>query len=186
MKAQVNDKIRIVNKMNDWCMDYEEGEVFTVESTWYGGVNVISRTGVPLSIDEVEYEIIGGEKEKKGQIPGGKILFYADSLSGVFKILEDIKDILEYYDKAGTGVEILVLALREGVKGFLAEDMQEEGNREALAELYGKGVKFTVCGKALKALGIEEKELYPNVKVKEPGIAELVERQLQGYACVKE
>ncbi len=41
MKAKVNDKIRIVNKMNDWSMDYKEGDIFTVESTWYGGVNAL-------------------------------------------------------------------------------------------------------------------------------------------------
>ena len=30
MKAEVNDKIRIINKMNDWSMEYQEGDIFTV------------------------------------------------------------------------------------------------------------------------------------------------------------
>ena len=47
MKAKVKDKIRIINKMNDWSMDYKEGDIFTVESTWYGGVNVKSPAGIP-------------------------------------------------------------------------------------------------------------------------------------------
>ena len=55
MKAKVKDKIRIIRKMNDWSMEYQEGDVFTVESTWYGGVNVTSKTGVPLSRDQIEY-----------------------------------------------------------------------------------------------------------------------------------
>lgn len=27
MKAEVNDKIRIINKMNDWSMEYQEGDI---------------------------------------------------------------------------------------------------------------------------------------------------------------
>ena len=70
MKAEVNDKIRIINKMNDWSMEYQEGDIFTVESTWYGGVNVTSKTGVPISLDEVEYEVMktedsSGKKRKR-------------------------------------------------------------------------------------------------------------------------
>ena len=61
MKAKKGDKVKIVKKMNDWSSDYQEGDVFTVESTWYGGINVTSSTGIPLSIDEIEYEIIGKE-----------------------------------------------------------------------------------------------------------------------------
>ena len=63
MKAKVKDRIRIVSKMNDWSMEYQEGDIFTVESTWYGGVNVRSRSGVPISLDEVEYEILPQEVE---------------------------------------------------------------------------------------------------------------------------
>ena len=76
MKVEVNDKIRITNKMNDWSMEYQEGDIFTVESTWYGGVNVTSKTGVPISLDEVEYEaenrrFVGsfGERREKGPAP---------------------------------------------------------------------------------------------------------------------
>lgn len=80
MKAEVNDKIRIINKMNDWSMEYQEGDIFTVESTWYGGVNVTSKTGVPISLDEVEYEVmktedssgVSGKEEKK-------VLLHADT-----------------------------------------------------------------------------------------------------------
>ena len=42
MKAGKGDKVKIVKKMNDWSSDYQEGDIFTVESTWYGGINVTS------------------------------------------------------------------------------------------------------------------------------------------------
>lgn len=78
MKANVKDKIRIIRKMNDWSMEYQEGDVFTVESTWYGGVNVTSKTGVPLSLDEIEYEVIAAEgAEDSAQSPQIHLLFHA-------------------------------------------------------------------------------------------------------------
>ncbi len=79
MKAKKGDKVKIVKKMNDWSSDYQEGDVFTVESTWYGGINVTSSTGIPLSIDEIEYEIIG--KEPASQ-PKGKVIFHAEDIQG--------------------------------------------------------------------------------------------------------
>ena len=95
MKAKVNDKIRIVNKMNDWFMDYKEGDIFTVESTWYGGVNVKSASGIPLSLDEVEYEIL---QEESPSDTGKKInvLFHADSERGIEKALQSAAGFLQY------------------------------------------------------------------------------------------
>lgn len=53
MKKQ---KIRIVKKNDYDSLEYEIGDVFEVESTWYGGVNVVSKSGIPLSLDRMEYE----------------------------------------------------------------------------------------------------------------------------------
>lgn len=33
MKAVKGDQVRIVKKMNEWSSDYQEGDIFTVEST---------------------------------------------------------------------------------------------------------------------------------------------------------
>lgn len=49
-------KIRIVKKNDEYSMEYQVGDIFTIDSTWYGGVNVTSRTGIPLSLDKEEYE----------------------------------------------------------------------------------------------------------------------------------
>ena len=49
-------KIRIICKKDAESMDYEVGDVFKVDSVWYGGVNVTSKTGVPVSLEKEEYE----------------------------------------------------------------------------------------------------------------------------------
>ena len=49
-------KIRIVKKSDAASLEYEVGDVLTVEGTWYGGVNVKGRSGIPLSLDREEYE----------------------------------------------------------------------------------------------------------------------------------
>ena len=51
-------KIRIIKKNDEFSMEYQVGDIFEVDSTWYGGVNVRSMSGVPLSLDKEEYEEI--------------------------------------------------------------------------------------------------------------------------------
>ena len=56
--------IRVVRKKDEFSAEYQVGDVFEVESTWYGGVNVSSKTGIPLSLDEEEYEPFEEETER--------------------------------------------------------------------------------------------------------------------------
>lgn len=58
------EKVRVIRKRDGQSMDYEVGDIFTVDSTWYGGVNVTSALGIPLSLDREEYEIYE-ETEKR-------------------------------------------------------------------------------------------------------------------------
>lgn len=51
-------KIRIVKKNDIYSLEYQIGDVFAVDSTWYGGVNVTSRAGIPISLDKEEYELL--------------------------------------------------------------------------------------------------------------------------------
>lgn len=39
-------------------MDYQVGDILEVTGTWYGGINVNSKTGIPLCLDKDEYEEI--------------------------------------------------------------------------------------------------------------------------------
>lgn len=48
-------KIKIIKKNDEYTSEYGIGDVFEVEGTWYGGVHVIGKTGVPVSLDKEEY-----------------------------------------------------------------------------------------------------------------------------------
>lgn len=54
--------IRIVKKNDEFSMEYQAGDVFSIDSTWYGGVNVTSKSGIPLSLDKEEYEFVNREQ----------------------------------------------------------------------------------------------------------------------------
>ena len=54
---QKGDKIRIIKKVDGYSTDYQVGDIFTVDSTWYGGVNVTNKLGIPLSLGKEEYEL---------------------------------------------------------------------------------------------------------------------------------
>lgn len=51
-------QIRVVKKKDAYSLDYSVGDVLSIDSTWYGGVNVISKTGIPLSLEREEYELL--------------------------------------------------------------------------------------------------------------------------------
>ena len=49
-------KVRIIKKNDADSLEYEVGDILSVEGTWYGGVNAKGRSGIPLSLDREEYE----------------------------------------------------------------------------------------------------------------------------------
>ena len=50
------NKIKIIKKNDDYSSEYDIGDIFTVTGTWYGGVHITGKTGVPVSLDKDEYE----------------------------------------------------------------------------------------------------------------------------------
>lgn len=56
-------KIRIIKKNDDYSLEYNVGDIFTMDSTWYGGADVTSRTGIPISLEKDEYEIYVEEQQ---------------------------------------------------------------------------------------------------------------------------
>ena len=55
------NKIKIIQKNNDYSSEYDIGDIFTIEGTWYGGVHITGKTGVPVSLDKDEYEELESE-----------------------------------------------------------------------------------------------------------------------------
>mgnify|MGYP004627899829 FL=1 len=56
-------KIRIIKKNNDCSMEYEVGGSFEIAGTWYGGVHINGRSGIPVSLDKEEYMELNTEPE---------------------------------------------------------------------------------------------------------------------------
>ena len=56
-------RIRIIKKNDEFSPEYEIGDIFEIEGTWYGGVHISGRTGVPVSHDKEEYTELDTEPE---------------------------------------------------------------------------------------------------------------------------
>ena len=56
MKPSKGDQIKVIHKEDSFSEDYQNGDIFTVEDTWYGGVQVKTALGLPLALSESEYE----------------------------------------------------------------------------------------------------------------------------------
>ena len=58
-------KIKIIKKNDDYSLEYEIGDVFDTTGTWYGGVHIAGRSGIPVSLDKAEYVILEEEAQEK-------------------------------------------------------------------------------------------------------------------------
>ncbi|MDO4307643.1 MAG: DUF1653 domain-containing protein [Eubacteriales bacterium] len=56
-------KIRIIKKNDEYSLEYEIGDICEVIGTWYGGVHISGKSGVPVSLDKDEYVELDTEPE---------------------------------------------------------------------------------------------------------------------------
>lgn len=62
-------RIRIIKKNDEFNSDYDIGDIFVVTGTWYGGVHVEGKAGVPVSLDRDEYTELDTEPEAAVEEP---------------------------------------------------------------------------------------------------------------------
>lgn len=62
-------RIRIINKNDEFNSDYDIGDIFEVTGTWYGGIHVEGKSGVPVSLDKEEYVELDTEPEPPAEEP---------------------------------------------------------------------------------------------------------------------
>ena len=62
-------RIRIIKKNDEFNSDYDIGDIFEVTGTWYGGVHVEGKSGVPVSLDKEEYVELDTEPEPPAEEP---------------------------------------------------------------------------------------------------------------------
>lgn len=92
-------KIRIIKKNDEYTSEYAVGDIFEITGTWYGGVHIIGKTGVPVSLDREEYTELDTELEiqvnmKEERIHVGDIVRHfkrewvsADTSEYLYKVL---------------------------------------------------------------------------------------------------
>ena len=56
-------RIRIIKKNDEYSSEYEIGDIFEIRGTWYGGVHITGKSGVPISLDKEEYQELDTEPE---------------------------------------------------------------------------------------------------------------------------
>ena len=60
-------RIRIIKKNDEYSSEYEIGDIFEIQGTWYGGVHITGKSGVPISLDKEEYQELDTEPEPEAE-----------------------------------------------------------------------------------------------------------------------
>ena len=60
-------RIRIIKKNDEYNSEYEIGETFEIQGTWYGGVHITGKSGVPISLDKDEYQELDTEPKPEAE-----------------------------------------------------------------------------------------------------------------------
>ena len=71
------DKIKIIKKNDEYSSEYQIGDTFEIEGTWYGGVHIIGKTGAPVSLDKDEYIYLDADPENKAD--SASVIFHPES-----------------------------------------------------------------------------------------------------------
>lgn len=61
-------RIRIIKKNDEYSSEYDIGDIFQIDGTWYGGVHITGKSGVPVSLDREEYMELDTEPETQEEV----------------------------------------------------------------------------------------------------------------------
>lgn len=142
-------KIRIIKKNDEYSQEYEVGDIFEIQGTWYGGVHIFGKTGVPVSLDKEEYMELDTEPEAP---PVTETAAKRDIRPG--DIVKHFKR--EWVNKNTSEYLYKVLAFAEHT---------ETGERLVIYQ--GMYAPFKICARPFEMFMSEvDREKYPDVKQK--------------------
>ena len=61
-------KVGIIKKNDEYSTEYEIGDIVQPTGTWYGGVHILGKSGVPISLDKDEYVELDTELDTKSEL----------------------------------------------------------------------------------------------------------------------
>lgn len=143
-------KIKIIKKNDEFSSEYEIGDVFETTGTWYGGVHIEGKSGVPVSLDREEYEDLDASERMEKKKNAGTSSLKRDIRTG--DIVKHFKR--EWEPRESTKYLYKVLAVAEHT---------ETG--EMLVVYQALYAPFKICARPYEMfMGEVDREKYPQVK----------------------
>lgn len=143
-------KIKVIKKNDEFSSEYEIGDVFETTGTWYGGVHIEGKSGVPVSLDREEYEDLDAPERVEKKKNAGTSSLKRDIRTG--DIVKHFKR--EWEPQESTKYLYKVLAVAEHT---------ETG--EMLVVYQALYAPFKICARPYEMfMGEVDREKYPQVK----------------------
>lgn len=110
------------------------------------------------------------------------ILFHVDEMEKWELTLQNVRNIISFYQKRNVFVTVEIVANSAAVTV-----LQDAGNEMlyTLSALAQEGVMISACNNALHAFGIAHEKVPDYITVVPAGVAEIAEKQWEGYAYLK-
>lgn len=154
-------RIRIIKKNDEFNSEYDIGDIFEITGTWYGGVHITGKSGIPVSLDKDEYMELDTEPEpddKENAEPGGET---AGEKTGERDPKRDIRagDIVRHFKREWVSQETSEYLYK--VLAFAQHT--ETGERLVIYQaLYAP---FKICARPYAMfMSLVDREKYPDVK----------------------
>ena len=144
-------RVRIIKKNDEYSSEYDLGDIFEITGTWYGGVHIEGKSGVPVSFDKDEYMELDTEPQEQknpavGEVPGRDIL---------------VGDIVQHFKREWVSSEI-----SEYLYKVLAFAQHTETG-EKLVVYQGMYPPFKICARPYDMFMSEvDREKYPKIRQK--------------------
>lgn len=143
-------KIKIIKKNDEFSSEYEIGDIFETTGTWYGGVHIEGKSGVPVSLDREEYEDLDAPERVEKKKNAGTSSLKRDIRTG--DIVKHFKR--EWEPQESTKYLYKVLAVAEHT---------ETG--EMLVVYQALYAPFKICARPYEMfMGEVDRKKYPQVK----------------------